>query len=202
MGPVGMLCVQRTLNDGRKHGLITGLGAVVGDVIFAIITLIGTLGLGFILYYIEKHHAFLQIAGSIILIIFGYVVFRQNPARNLQKYTTTDHSYGKVFVSSLALTVSNIGVLFLYIALFARFNLVDPCNYGKTLMVIPSIAIGALLWWLFITYVVNKLRTIFNPRGLKVFNKIVGVILIVIGVVGFISGIYMKVYGEIAFSLF
>jgi LysE type translocator. len=47
MGPVGMLCIQRTLNEGKKQGLITGLGAAVGDMLIALLAIIAALGLGF-----------------------------------------------------------------------------------------------------------------------------------------------------------
>lgn len=196
MGPVGMLCIQRTLNDGRQHGLVTGLGAAVGDVIYALITLVGALGLGFIADYLEEHQAPFQIGGSIILIVFGYYVFNQNPSRSITKLEKTELSFGKVFVTSLALTLSNIGMLFLYMALFARFKLIDSSeSFIFNLAIIPAIGIGALLWWVFITYVVNKLRNKFNPRGLKVFNKVIGSILMFIGLVGVASGIYLFITG-------
>lgn len=194
MGPVGMLCIQRTLNDGRRHGLVTGLGAAVGDVIYALITAIGALGLSFIAEYIETHQAPFQIAGSIVLLVFGYIVFNQNPSRNITKLEKTELSFGKVFASSLALTLSNIGMLFLYMALFTRFNLIDANQpFVFSLAIVAAIGIGALIWWAFITYLVNKLRNKFNPRGLKVFNKIIGTVLMTIGVVGVVSGIYILV---------
>lgn len=194
MGPVGMLCIQRTLNDGRRNGLITGTGAAVGDVIYALITAIGALGLSFLAEYIEKHQAPLQIGGSIVLIVFGYLVFRQNPSRNITRLEKNQDSVGKVFGTSLALTLSNIGMLFLYMALFARFNLIDSSQpFIVSLAVVPAIGLGAMLWWLFITYLVNKLRSKFNPRGLKLFNKIIGTVLMTVGVVGIVTGIYMQV---------
>lgn len=199
MGPVGILCVQRTLNDGRPHGIVTGLGAATGDVIYALITIIGALGLGFVVDYIQEHQAPFQIVGSIILILFGYFVYRQNPSKRLTKFTRSELPVGKVFGSSLALTLSNIGMLFLYMALFARFNIIDTSNVLNSLLVIPAIGAGALLWWLFITYVVSKLRNKFNPRGLKVFNRVIGTILVIVGIVGILTGAYMKINGDIEF---
>ena len=197
MGPVGMLCVQRTLNDGRPHGIVTGLGAAAGDVIYALITVIGALGLGFIVDYIEQHQAPFQIGGSIVLVIFGYIVYNQNPSKRLTKFAKAELPVGKVFVSSLALTLSNIGMLFLYMALFARFNILDTNEISHSLMVIPAIGVGALIWWLFITYIVDKLRNKFNPRGLKAFNRVIGTILILVGIAGILSGAYMKISGSV-----
>ena len=64
MGPVGMLCVQRTLNKGRLHGLVTGLGATLSDIVYAILT---CLGMGVVVNFVEANQAPLQLLGSIVL---------------------------------------------------------------------------------------------------------------------------------------
>jgi threonine/homoserine/homoserine lactone efflux protein len=194
MGPVGMLCVQRTLNEGRRNGLITGLGAVAGDMLIALLAIIAALGLGFSTEFIQQHEGPLKVVGSIVLIVFGYFVFNKNPSKNLAKLNEKTMSYWKVFASSLILTISNIATLFLYIALFARFNVIDADKpFGYDLITIFFIGIGALLWWLLITAIVNKLRTRFNPRGLQIFNQIIGLLLIGLGVAGIITGTLMGI---------
>ncbi|WP_165020411.1 MULTISPECIES: LysE family translocator [unclassified Dysgonomonas] len=190
MGPVGMLCVQRTLNDGKKYGLATGFGAVGGDMIIAFFAIIAALGLGFSTEFIQQHEGPLKIIGSLVLIVFGYVIFRKNPSKSLAKLSENKKSYWKVFASSLILTISNIATLFLYIALFARFNVIDANkSFLFDLVTVLFIGVGAFLWWLLITYLVNKLRRRFNPRGLQIFNRIIGTILILVGIVGIFSGL-------------
>lgn len=190
MGPVGILCVQRTLNEGRIHGLVTGLGAVVGDMIIAFLAIIAALGMGFSTAFIQQHQDPLQLVGSIILIVFGYYVFRKNPSRNLAILKENKMPYWQVFVSSLILTVSNIGTLFLYIALFARFNIIDSAkSFAFDMLTVLIIGIGALCWWLLITWIVNRVRSRFNVRGLQIFNRIVGTVLVFIGFVGIITAI-------------
>lgn len=194
MGPVGMLCIQRTLNEGKKYGLITGVGAVAGDMLIALLAIVAALGLGFSTEFIQKHEGPLKVIGSIVLIVFGYIVFNKNPSKNLTKLKENAMSFWKVFVSSLILTISNIATLFLYIALFARFNVIDASkSFGYDLITIFFIGIGAMLWWLLVTYFVNKLRRRFNPRGLQIFNKIIGVLLIGLGVAGIITGTLMGI---------
>ncbi|MDR2951425.1 MAG: LysE family transporter [Prevotella sp.] len=194
MGPVGMLCIQRTLNEGKRNGLVTGAGAAAGDMLIALLAIIAALGLGFSTEFIQQHEGPLKVVGSIVLIVFGYFVFNKNPSKNLTKLKETTMSSWKVFISSLVLTVSNIATLFLYIALFARFNVIDADKpFGYDLISIFFIGIGAMLWWLLVTYFVNKLRTRFNPRGLQIFNKIIGVLLIGLGVAGIITGTLMGI---------
>lgn len=194
MGPVGMLCVQRTLNEGRKNGLITGIGAVVGDMLIALLAIIAALGMGFSTEFIQQHEGPLKVIGSIVLIVFGYVVFNKNPSKSLTKLKENKISPWKVFISSFFLTISNIATLFLYIALFARFNVIDADKpFGYDLISILFIGIGAFLWWLLVTYLVSKLRGHFNPRGLQIFNKIIGSLLILLGVAGIITGTLMGI---------
>jgi threonine/homoserine/homoserine lactone efflux protein len=134
------------------------------------------------------------VLGSIVLIVFGYIVFKKNPSRNLTKLKERPMSYSKVFVSSLILTLSNIATLFLYIALFARFNVIDADKpFGYDLITILFIGIGAMSWWLLVAYLVNKLRVRFNPRGLQIFNKIIGMLLIGLGIAGIITGSLMGI---------
>lgn len=194
MGPVGMLCVQRTLNEGKTNGLVTGLGATVGDMLIALLAIIAALGMGFSTEFIQQHEGPLKVIGSIVLIAFGYIVYNKNPSKNLAKLKEKTISYGKVFVSSLFLTVSNIATLFLYIALFARFNVIDADKpFGYDLLTILFIGVGAFLWWLLVTYLVNKLRSRFNLRGLQIFNKIIGVLLIGLGIAGIVTGTLMGI---------
>ncbi|NDW19235.1 hypothetical protein D0T53_09955 [Dysgonomonas sp. 216] len=189
MGPIGVLCVQRTLNDGRKHGLATGFGASLSDVLFAVIA---GVGMGFIIDFIQENEKPLIVIGSLVLFILGYMVFNSNPARKLKKQNHTKEPVWKDFLSSFFLNLSNIGILFFYIALFARFNFVSseaPLPVG-----IIAIGIGAVLWWILISYIVDRLRGRFNLRGLSVFNRILGLILILIGLVGTFKGFYQWIF--------
>lgn len=192
MGPVGMLCVQRTLNEGRRSGVYTGIGAMMGDMLLAFIAVIAALGLGFTNDIIKEYHAPLQIIGSVILIIFGLIIFQRNPSKNLSKLKENQMSAWKVLISSLILTVSNVGTLFLFMALFARFNVISMNkSFAFDMLIVLFIGIGAILWWIIVTYIVSKLRSRFNPRGLLIFNRIVGAILIVVGLVGIADIIFI-----------
>ena len=81
MGPIGMLCIQRTLNKGRWHGFVTGLGAALSDVIYAALTY---LGMGVVVNFVEANQAPLQLMGSIVLGLFGYYIYQSNPVKNLK----------------------------------------------------------------------------------------------------------------------
>ena len=185
MGPIGMLCIQRTLNKGRWHGFVTGLGAALSDVIYAVLT---CLGMGVVVTFVEANQAPLQLIGSIVLGIFGYYIFQSNPVRNLKKQREKKLSFTQDFITAFLLTFSNVLIVLLYIGLFARFGFVLP-EYSFWLLVvgIVSIGIGAILWWFGITYIIAKLRKWFNVRGIWLLNRIVGSVIIILSIIGALS---------------
>lgn len=185
MGPVGMLCIQRTLSKGRWHGFVTGLGAMVSDIIYAMLT---SLGMGVVVNFVEANQAPLQLAGSLVLSVFGYYIYQSNPVKNLRKQKERRLSFTQDFITAFLLTFSNVLIVLLYIGLFARFGFILPDHsLGMIIGGIICIGIGAISWWLFITYIVSKLRKWFNVRGIWLMNRIVGSTIIILSIIGIIS---------------
>lgn len=185
MGPVGMLCIQRTLSKGRWHGFVTGLGAMVSDIIYAMLT---SLGMGVVVNFVEANQAPLQLAGSLVLSVFGYYIYQSNPVKNLRKQKERKLSFTQDFITAFLLTFSNVLIVLLYIGLFARFGFILPDHsLGMIIGGIICIGIGAINWWLFITYIVSKLRKWFNVRGIWLMNRIVGSTIIILSIIGIIS---------------
>ena len=185
MGPIGMLCIQRTLNKGRWHGFATGLGAALSDVMYAALT---CLGMGVVVNFVEANQAPLQLAGSIVLGIFGYYIFKSNPVKSLKKQREKKLSFTQDFITAFLLTFSNVLIVLLYIGLFARFGFVLP-DQSVWIMIsgITGIGLGAVSWWFGITYIIAKLRKWFNIRGIGLLNKIVGTIIIALSIIGALS---------------
>lgn len=185
MGPVGMLCIQRTLSKGRWHGFVTGLGAMVSDIIYAMLT---SLGMGVVVNFVEANQAPLQLAGSLVLSVFGYYIYQSNPVKNLRKQKERKLSFTQDFITAFLLTFSNVLIVLLYIGLFARFGFILPDHsLGMIIGGVICIGIGAISWWLFITYIVSKLRKWFNVRGIWLMNRIVGSTIIILSIIGIIS---------------
>ncbi len=182
VGPIGMLCIQRTLNRGQKYGIITGLGASTSDLVYTVVTLFF---LSFVLDFIEVHRFIIQLIGSVVVAGFGYYILKSNPATQPKPNETFKHNLYSDFFTSFALTLSNPLVLFVLIALFARFEFIGS---NTTLFVsicgILSILGGATLWWTILTFLVSHFKSKFNMRGLKILNQITGLVIILIGSVG------------------
>ncbi len=188
LGPIGMLCIQRTLNRGQKYGFATGFGASTSDLIYTIITLFF---LSFVLDFIEDHRFIIQLLGSIVVVVFGYYIFNSNPATQPKPNEPLKHSLLGDYVTSFGLTLSNPLVLFVLIALFARFEFIgNNTTLFVTICGILSILGGALIWWTTLTFFVSHFRNKLNMRGLKIINQITGVVIILIGFVGLFFGLF------------
>ncbi|MBR5275860.1 MAG: LysE family transporter [Bacteroidaceae bacterium] len=193
MGPVGVLCVQRTLNKGRIYGFVTGCGAAVSDIIYALVT---GYGLSFIYDFIhnERNLFWLQLAGSVMLFFFGIYTYRSNPAENTHKVSRNRSNLIHNGLTGFFITLSNPLIIFLFLAMFTplSFMLPDLPFYEQALGYL-SILGGAVLWWLFITYAVNKLKNRFDVRGIWIINRVIGAVVIAaafISMVLLLTGIY------------
>ena len=187
LGPIGMLTIQRTLNRGQKHGIATGLGATTSDLIYTIITLFF---LSFVLDFIEGHRFIIELVGSLVVAFFGWYIFSSNPATQPKPNETVKHSLLGDFATSFGLTFSNPLVLFVLIALFARFEFIgNKTTLFVSVCGILSILGGALLWWSLLTFLVSRFKNKLNMRELKLITQVTGIIIISIGFVGFVLSI-------------
>lgn len=187
MGPVGILCIQRTLDKGRKAGFFTGVGAAISDLFYCLLT---GFGLSFIEEFLERNQNIIQLFGSIVLIGFGVYLFMKNPTQRLKKPEAAKGTARKNILAGFLFTVSNPLILFLIIGLFARFNFLLPeLQFYHYFAGFLFIFIGALLWWYLVTFFIDKVRAHFNIRSMWLINRIIACIIFVFAIVGIITGI-------------
>ncbi len=188
MGPIGMLCIQRTLNRGRKYGVVTGLGASTSDVIYLIVALFFV---GFVLDFLTHYQQLIQLLVSTIVIAFGWFIFRSNPSTQPLPHQRSEQSLFRDYLSSLMLTLSNPLILFVLIALIARFEFLNEhTTILNHIIGIGSVVAGALLWWNILTLLVSRFKHRFSYYGLKLLNRTVGILLAIIGLVGLLFNTY------------
>ena len=185
VGPLGVLCIQRTLSRGKLHGFMTGLGATTSDIIYALLV---SLGMSFILDFINTHQFLIQIIGSIIILLFGIYLFLKKP-KNQLPHIKKSHSKGDLisdYLSAFGLCFSNPLIMFLFIGLFARFQIIESGNISNNIIAFISIIIGAIIWWILLTMIVGDFKNKFKLRELRIINKITGSIIIILSIIGII----------------
>ena len=188
MGPIGILCIQRTLNNGRRSGFFTGVGAAASDLFYCL--LVG-LGISFVTDFIADHVNVLQIVGSIILIVYAIYMIVHNPVSQITENIDQREDHWRDMATGFLFTLSNPLIMFLIIPLFARFGFPLPeYKWYHVIMGYAFIVVGALLWWAVITFFVDKVRTHFNIRSMWLINRIIGIIILVLSFYGLATGIY------------
>lgn len=188
MGPVGILCIQRTLNRGRLTGLYTGIGASISDLLYCLLT---GFGLSFIEEFLRENQSVIQIVGSAVLVAFAVYLFKKNPSAALRSPAPSSGGNARSSIlGGFLFTFSNPLILFLIIGLFARFNFLSSgLMVYHYIIGYLSIIGGAFLWWLGVTYVIDKVRSHFNLRSMWIINRIIGIVILIFAVVGIVTSI-------------
>jgi threonine/homoserine/homoserine lactone efflux protein len=185
LGPIGVLCIQRTLNKGFKSGFISGFGAAVADIIYAVIA---GFSITFISDFLIENQTYFRIIGGLFLIFIGYRIFSSNPAAQIRKLRTRGNNYYRDFLTSFLVTVSNPITILAFGAIFASFNLIDK-ETGSIPIVVLILAIfsGAILWWLCLILIVTIFKQRIRLRNLLWINRITGILIIIFALVVIIS---------------
>ncbi len=186
MGPVGVLCVQRTLNKGRWYGFITGIGAALSDMIYAAIT---GYGMSYVMDVLNNQQTrmYLQIVGSIMLLTFGVYTYKSDPTKKIHR---SGNGKGTLFhngMTAFLVTFSNPLIIFLFVACFAQFAFVMPDHPFEMLVGFASIVFGALLWWFGLTWLIDKIRGKFDDNGIRLINQVIGSIVVLCSIIMFLG---------------
>lgn len=196
IGPINLICMRRTLTYGALTGFVSGLGAAMGDGIFAAI--IG-FGLTAIRHWIEGYSQLLQIAGGALLLGFGIHTYLTDPLQGREMQYSGEKSRRKIsllrsFASTLAIALSNPATLFAFAALFTGFGgfigIADP-TLAQAGFVVTGILCGAALWWLTITTIVSAYHAKINAHVMRVITHASGIVICLFGL-GMLTHVLLK----------
>ena len=190
LGPMGLICIQKTLNRGRLAGLVSGAGAAAADTFYAVIA---AFGISFITDFIQREQFTLRIIGSIILLLLGYKIFVTNPAIQIRKQQRKKNNLLGDFASIFFLTLSNPITVFFFGAVFASTGILKGENsFLELIQVVVGVFTGAMLWWLILTTFVNIFRSKFRLKRLWWINKITGAVIVIFGIAAIIGTLVIK----------
>jgi threonine/homoserine/homoserine lactone efflux protein len=173
VGPIGVLCIRRTLAEGRASGLVSGLGAASADAIYGCIA---GFGLTFISNFLVTQQEWLHLIGGVFLCYLGSKTFLAKPAE--QAVSAEGNGLAGAYASTFFLTLTNPMTIISFAAIFAGLGLASTSgNYVSAVVLVLGVFIGSALWWLILSGGVGVFREKFNPRGLQWVNRISGAII-------------------------
>jgi threonine/homoserine/homoserine lactone efflux protein len=182
IGPIGILCIHKTISEGRLSGLIIGLGAATADLIYGIVA---AFGLTFISNTLYNQRIWIRLAGGILFLLLGLKIFRKHTANSI-----TNISSERVFrsyLSTVFLTLTNPLTIFAFIAVFAALGLGKRIGYFSISALVAGVFIGSCIWFLSLNSGVALFRKKINFAGLQWVNRIAGILIIISGVIAIAS---------------
>lgn len=181
VGPIGVLCIRRTLNEGRRAGLFTGLGAASADAIYGYVA--GS-GLVFISSVLVGQQVWLRIIGGLFLCFLGLKTLLSRPAEHAASIRRYRHA--EAYVSTFFLTLTNPMTILSFAAVFAGLGL-SGGSYVSAGLLVVGVFSGSAIWWLFLSSMVNAFRSGFDTRHLQWVNRISGIIILTFGAFALVS---------------
>lgn len=185
VGPIGVLCIRRTLTEGRASGLVSGLGAATADAIYGCIA---GFGLAFISNFMVSQQVWLRLIGGVFLCYLGLKTLLTKPAE--QAASTNGNGLVGAYASTLFLTLSNPMTIISFAAIFSGLGLAGTSgNYVSAGVLVLGVFIGSALWWLILSGGVGIFREKFNTHGLLWVNRFSGVIITGFGLFALLSAV-------------
>jgi threonine/homoserine/homoserine lactone efflux protein len=179
VGPIGVLCIRRTLSLGRLSGLVTGLGAASADALYGCVA---GFGLAFISDFLVEQQAWLRLAGGVFLCFLGIKTLLAQPAE--QAAASRVNGLAGDYASTLFLTLTNPLTILSFAAIFAGLGLAGAQgNYLSAAVLVLGVFLGSAAWWLLLVGLVGLLRDKFTRQGLVWVNRISGLIILGFGIV-------------------
>ena len=180
VGPIGVLCIRRTLAEGRLTGFLSGLGAATADATYGAVAAFGLTAISSLLVHQQTP---LRIVGGAFLAYLGVRTILAHPASQAAK-TRERHQLLSSYLSTVGLTLTNPTTIFSFVAIFAGLGWAGTrqAGYASAALLVLGVFCGSALWWLFLSTGVSLVRARFNPRVMQWVNWISGSIILAFGV--------------------
>lgn len=178
LGPIGVLCIQRTLSKGRRSGFASGCGAASSDFLYAVVA---GFSISMVTEFVQSHRALLFIAGAVVLIFLGIRMMLSKPHLQMriqqrERGPRKISSLWQDFVSTFFLTISNPLALFVFMGAFSLIGVHE--TRLERFLVVGGVLVGATAWWFTLTLLVGLFRKMLTLRRLLYVTRIAGAIIV------------------------
>lgn len=177
VGPIGVLCIRQTLQNGRRHGLAAGLGAATADAFYGSVA---AFGLTLVVQALTGMQFWLRLAGGLFLIYLGIKFFFRPAEKVESQATVVEAGLASIYFSTFLLTLSNPVTILSFLALFSGMGLETGNRHGPIWLVI-GVFCGSVLWWLLLTGGISLFRRRLTTAAMQWVNRGAGVVLVIFG---------------------
>lgn len=179
VGPIGILCIHRTLEKGRINGFVSGLGAATTDASYGAIAAFGLTTIsGFLLGYAIP----IRIVGGLFIAYLAIKIFMAKPARD-QQVPEANMLLFKAYASTVFLTLTNPSTIISFLAVFAGFGLANATGFASASLLVAGVFLGSAVWWLILSQSVGLLRHRFSVAHMAWVNRLSGALMMILAVV-------------------
>lgn len=181
LGPVNILVIRNAIRHGFGAAFLVGLVAVAADVLYAAAA---AYGVRFVSHLIAGHARILMLAGGAVLVAMGVWLARKQVAGMALagQEPRTGQLLGRM-VGAFGLTITNPGEFFGFLAIFGTMNSVLRLHEdaARPPTVVAGVALGGVLWWLFLSFAVSRLRSRISEAWLQRINRWTGILIAAFG---------------------
>jgi threonine/homoserine/homoserine lactone efflux protein len=182
VGPIGVLCIRRTLAMGRLFGFVSGLGAATADAIYGCIAAFGLTAISALLV---RQQDVLRLLGGLFLCYLGVRILLARPAD--RPAAADGQGLGSAYFSTLLLTLTNPMTILSFVAVFAGLGVGGGNGYGAAAAIVLGVFLGSAAWWFLLSGGVSLVRDKFDARAMLWVNRVSGVIILGFGGAALVS---------------
>ncbi len=183
VGPMCILCINRTLHKGQLYGLVSGLGIATADAVYGSIA---GFGLTVITSFLVSQQMWIHLIGGLFLVYLGIKTTFTRPAERAA--AAKANGFVAAYVSTFLLTLTNPLTILSFAAIFAGIGVGGASkSYLSATLVVCGVFLGSVSWWCILTSGISLLRKRFTARWLLWINRISGVIILLFGILALLS---------------
>ncbi|QJD87989.1 LysE family translocator [Cohnella herbarum] len=164
VGPIGLLCIRKTLNQGRLFGLVSGLGAATADACYG---LIAALGLTMVTNFVSDQAIALNLIGALFLFYLAYSTAKA-PVTTVETVKLPGRRYWPTYATTFMLTMTNPITIVSFAGIFSGMNLSEGSS--ASLWLVLGVFLGSAAWWVILCLVVGLIKRTITPHALKWIN--------------------------------
>jgi len=185
VGPIGLLCIQRTVLQGRAIGFAIGLGAATADAVYGSVA---GFGIDVVSNFLIDQRMWIHLIGGALLLLLGVKGLSARPAEQVGQTKSAERGFWWSYLSTFLLTIMNPMTILSFVAIFAALGVANsPHEYMSAAITVIGVFLGSALWWLILSGIADWLKGKLNNATISWIGRFSAVIIIGFGIFGIVS---------------